>query len=143
MIRKVLVFSFLLVAVFAIGASGQGVKLPSIGEAGSLVLPADKAGFEKDFLAALNPGSDLGIPGDKQTKLLSGNKSYVSDVMGLLGGKDSNDTKLSKITGKNKEWKNMVTGLLGDTSAGKYFSQIDKQLQGFKTKYQVAKLFLK
>lgn len=74
---------------------------------------------------------------------MSGNKSYVSDIMGLLGGKDSNDTKLSKITGKNKEWKNMVAGLLGDTSAGKYFSQIDKQLQGFKTKYQVAKLFLK
>lgn len=142
MIRKLLVFSFFLVAVLAVNVNAQGVKLPSVGDLGSLALPADKAGFEKDFLAALDPGTDLGIPTDKLTKLISGNKSYVSDVMGILGGSDSKDSKLSKLTGKNKAWKTAATSLLGDSTAGKYFAKVDKQLQSFKSKYQVAKLFL-
>lgn len=145
MIRKVLVFSILLVAVFAINVKGQAVKLPKASDvtsAANLVLPNDKATFEKDFLKALDPGTDLGISADNLTKLLGNNKSYVSDVMGILGGSDSNDSKLSKLTGKNKGWKTAVNGLLGDSTAGKYFTKVDKQLQSFKSKYQVAKLFL-
>jgi hypothetical protein len=145
MIRKVLVSIFLLVVVFAINVKGQAVKLPKTSDltnAANLVLPADKATFEKDFLKALDPGTDLGISADNLTKLLGNNKSYVSDVMGILGGSDSNDSKLSKLTGKNKGWKTAVNGLLGDSTAGKYFTKVDKQLQSFKTKYQVAKLFL-
>ena len=142
MIKKMFVLSFLLVAVFAANVNGQGVKLPSVGDLGSLALPADKAAFEKDFLAALDPGTDLGIPTDKLTKQIGGNKSYVSDVMGILGGSESKDSKLSKLTGKNKAWKTAATTLLGDSTAGKYFTKVDKQLQALKTKYQVAKLFL-
>jgi hypothetical protein len=145
MIRKVLVFSILLVAVFTINVKGQAVKLPKASDltsSANLVLPTDKATFEKDFLKALDPGTDLGISADNLTKLLGNNKSYVSDVMGILGGSDSNDSKLSKLTGKNKGWKTAATGLLGDSTAGKYFTKVDKQLQSFKTKYQVAKLFL-
>jgi hypothetical protein len=145
MIRKVLVSIFLLVVVFAINVKGQAVKLPKTSDltnAANLVLPTDKATFEKDFLKALDPGTDLGISADNLTKLLGNNKSYVSDVMGILGGSDSNDSKLSKLTGKNKGWKTAVNGLLGDSTAGKYFTKVDKQLQSFKTKYQVAKLFL-
>lgn len=141
--RRIFVIGFLLVAfMFSVNVNAQGVKLPSVGDVGSLALPADKAAFEKDFLAALDPGTDLGIPADKLTKLLGGNKSYVSDVMGILGGSDSKDSKLSKLTGKNKAWKTAATSLLGDSMAGKYFTKIDKQLQALKTKYQVAKLFL-
>ncbi len=142
MIKKMFVLSFLLVTVFAANVNGQGVKLPSVGDVSSLALPADKAAFEKDFLAALDPGTDLGIPTDKLTKLIGGNKSYVSDVMGILGGSDSKDSKLTKLTGKNKAWKTAATSLLGDSMAGKYFTKVDKQLQSLKSKYQVAKLFL-
>ena len=78
MIKKMFVLSFLFVAVFTANLNAQGVKLPSVGDLGSLTLPADKAAFEKDFLAALDPGTDLGIPTDKLTKLIGGNKSYVS-----------------------------------------------------------------
>lgn len=126
----------------AVNLNAQGLKIPGAGDLNKLTLPTDKAQFEKDFLSALDPGSDSGIPADKLTKLLDGNKSYVGDIMGILGGKDANDTKLSKLTGKNKAWKSAVTGLLGDSAAGKYFTKIDKQLQGFKNKYQVAKMFL-
>lgn len=142
MIRKMFFLTIVLVAVFSIGVNAQTIKVPGTSDLTKLGLPADKAQFEKDFLAALDPGKDSGIPTDKLTKLLGGNKSYVGDMMGILGGKDNKDTMLSKLTGKNKEWKNMVTGLLGDSGAGKYFTKIDKQLQGFKSKYQIAKMFM-
>lgn len=142
MIRKMFVLTLILVAVFSTGVNAQTIKIPAVPGAGTLALPSDKATFEKDFLKALDPGTDLGISSDNLTKLLGSNKSYVSDVMGILGRGDSNDSKLSKLTGKNKAWKTAATGLLGDSTAGKYFTKIDKQLQSFKTKYQVAKLFL-
>lgn len=135
---------FALLMIFTVAAlQAQGIKVPSTGDLSGLKMPADKAQFEKDFLTAIDPGADSGIPADKLTKLLGGNKDYVGGIMSILGGKDSNDTKLSKLTGKNKEWKTAVTSLLGDSGAGKYFTKIDKQLQGFKSKYQVAKLFMK
>jgi hypothetical protein len=135
---------FALLMIFgAVTLNAQSIKIPATTDLSSLSLPADKAQFEKDFLSALDPGTDSGIPADKLTKLLGGNKDYVGGIMGILGGKDANDTKLSKLTGKNKEWKNAITSLLGDSGAGKYFTKIDKQLQSFKSKYQVAKLFMK
>lgn len=142
MIRKMFVISLVLVAILSAGVNAQTVKIPGASDLTKLGLPADKEGFEKDFLAALDPGKDSGIPTDKLTKLLGGNKSYVGDMMGILGGKDNKDTLLSKLTGRNKEWKNMINGLLGDSGAGKYFTKIDKQLQGFKSKYQIAKMFM-
>jgi hypothetical protein len=141
--KKGIVFLIvLLIAFSAANVTGQTIKVPGAADLSKVALPADKAQFEKDFLAALDPGKDSGIPTDKLTKLLGGNKSFVSDVMGILGGKDASDTKISKLTGKNKEWKSMVNGLLGDSGAGKYLTKIDKQLQSLKSKYQVAKLFL-
>ena len=132
----------LLIAVSATKVIGQTVKIPAAPGISNLALPSDKAAFEKDFLVALDPGKDLGISADNLTKLLGNNKSYVSDVMGILGGSDSNNDKLSKLTGKNKAWKSFATNLLGDSASGKFFEKVDKQLQSFKTKYQVAKLFL-
>jgi hypothetical protein len=140
--RRTITLLTLLMIFGALTLNAQGIKIPTAADLNKLTLPADKAQFEKDFLSALDPGTDSGIPADKLTKLLGGNKDYVSGIMGILGSKDANDTKLSKLTGKNKEWKTAVTSLLGDSGAGKYFTKIDKQLQGFKSKYQVAKLFL-
>jgi hypothetical protein len=142
---KNLFLIFLMAGILSLTGAGQTIKVPKASDvtnAANLVLPTDKAAFEKDFLKALDPGTDLGISADNITKLLGNNKSYVSEVMGILGGSDSNDSKLSKLTGKNKAWKSFATGLLGDSTAGKYFSKVDKQLQSFKSKYQVAKLFL-
>jgi hypothetical protein len=142
MIRKVLVFSFLLVAVFAANVNGQGIKLPSVGGAETLVLPADKAGFEKDFLAALDPGKDLGISAENLGKLATKNKSFVSDVMGIMGAKGSDTDKLSKIGLKNTDLTKFVNGLLGASTAGKYLEKVKKQMGPFKTKYNLAKLLL-
>jgi len=140
-----LLLIFLMAGILSLTGAAQTIKVPKASDvtnAANLVLPTDKAAFEKDFLKALDPGTDLGISADNLTKLLGSNKSYVSDVMGILGGSDSNDSKLSKLTGKNKAWKSFATGLLGDSTAGKYFTKVNKQLQSFKSKYQVAKMFL-
>jgi hypothetical protein len=142
MIRKVLIFSFLLVAVFAANVNGQGIKLPSVGGAETLVLPADKAGFEKDFLAALDPGKDLGISTENLGKLATKNKSFVSDVMGIMGAKGTDTDKLSKIGLKNSDLTKFVNELLGASSAGKYLEKVKKQMGPFKTKYNLAKLLL-
>ena len=142
MIRKVLIFSFLLVAVFAANVNGQGIKLPSVGGAETLVLPADKAGFEKDFLAALDPGKDLGISAENLGKLATKNKSFVSDVMGIMGAKGSDVDKLSKIGLKNTDLTKFVNELLGASTAGKYLEKVKKQMGPFKTKYNLAKLLL-
>jgi len=140
-----LLLIFLMAGILSLTGAAQTIKVPKASDvtnAANLVLPTDKAAFETDFLTALDPVTDLGISADNLTKLLGSNKSYVSDVMGILGGSDSNDSKLSKLTGKNKAWKSFATGLLGDSTAGKYFTKVNKQLQSFKSKYQVAKMFL-
>jgi hypothetical protein len=142
MIRKVLIFSFLLVAVLAANVNGQGIKLPSVGGGETLVLPADKAGFEKDFLAALDPGKDLGISAENLGKLATKNKSFVSDVMGIMGAKGSDTDKLSKIGLKNTDLTKFVNQLLGASTAGKYLEKVKKQMGPFKTKYNLAKLLL-
>lgn len=140
MIRRVLVFSLILVAVCAANVNGQSIKLPSVGGAETLVLPADKAGFEKDFLAALNPGKDLGISAENLGKLATKNKSFVSDVMGIMGAKGSDTDKLSKIGLKNTDLTKFVNGLLGASTAGKYLEKVKKQMAPFKTKYNLSKL---
>ncbi len=142
--KSIFILSFLTFLFASLNSASQ-IKVPKSSDltgATGLVLPSDKATFEKDFLTALDPGTDLGISGDNLTKLLGSNKSYVTEIIGILGGSDSNDSKLSKLTGKNKAWKTAATSLLGDSTAGKYFTKVDKQLQSFKSKYQVAKMFL-
>jgi hypothetical protein len=142
MIRKMFVLSIVLVVVFAANVIGQTVKIPSVPGAGTLVLPADKAGFEKDFLAALDPGKDLGISDENLGKLATKNKSFVSDIMGIMGGKGSDTDKLSKIGLKNTDLTSFVNGLLGASTAGKYLEKVKKQMEPFKKKYNLAKLFL-
>jgi len=142
MIRKMFVLSLVLVAVFATNVIGQTVKMPAVPGGNTLVLPADKAGFEKDFLAALDPGKDLGISTENLGKLATKNKSFVSDIMGIMGGKGSDTDKLSKIGLKNTDLTSFVNGLLGASTAGKYLEKVKKQMGPFKTKYNLAKMFL-
>jgi len=142
MMKKMYVLSFLLIAFAAANLQAQNLKMPKLPDAGSLVLPADKAGFEKDFLAALDPGTDLGISADNLGKLSNKNKSFVSDVMGILGGTGSDNDKLAKIGVKNSDLTKFATGLLGGSTAGKYLDKVKKQMGPFKTKYNLAKLML-
>jgi hypothetical protein len=141
--KKTIVLINLLALLFiAANVQAQTLKVPKIGDTASLTLPTDKAGFAKDFLSSLDAGKDLGIPADKLLSLTGKNKSYVDDIVGILGGSGSNESKLSALTGKKTAWKSAVTSLLGESTAGKYFSKVDKQLGSLKLKYQVAKLFL-
>jgi hypothetical protein len=142
MTRKMFFMIFMLIGIVSANVNGQSLKVPKVPDANTLVLPADKAGFEKDFLAALDPGTDLGISADNLAKLATKNKSFVSDVMGIMGGKGNDADKLSKIGLKNTDLTKFVTSLLGDSTAGKYLEKVQKQLGPFKTKYKLAKMFM-
>lgn len=143
MVKKMFFLSLLLVAVLSQNVNGQSLKIPSASDiTGSLNLPEDKEGFEKDFLKALDPGKDLGLSADILGKLATGNKSLVSDVMGIMGGKGSDKDKLAKIGLKNTDWTKLVTGILGNDKAGKYLDLVKKQMGPFKSKYNLAKLFM-
>jgi hypothetical protein len=142
MIRKMFFLSVLMFGILAVNVNGQNLKIPSVSGANTLVLPDDKAGFEKDFLKALDPGKDLGISADNLGKLATGNKSLVSDIMGIMGDKGTDNDKLAKIGLKNTDWTKMVTGLLGNDKAVKYLDLVKKQMGSFKTKYNLAKMFM-
>lgn len=143
MMKKMFLFGLLAVGLLLQNANGQSLKIPSVSDVkGSLNLPEDKAGFEKDFLAALDPGKDLEISAENLGKLATKNKSFVSDVMGIMGSKATDNDKLAKIGLKNSELTKFVSGLLGESTAGKYFEKIKKQMGPFKTKYNLAKLLL-
>jgi len=84
---------FVLLMIFgAVTLNAQSIKIPSTTDLSSLSLPTDKDQFEKHFLSALDPGTDSGNPADKLTKLVGGNKDWVGGIIGILGGKDDNDT---------------------------------------------------
>gem|GEM_PF-6309358 len=143
MIKKTVYYTLILMGVMILNVNAQSLKVPSASDVtGTLNLPDDKEGFKKDFLAALDPGSDLGISKDNLAKIATKNKSFVSDVMGIMGSQLSDADKLTKIGAKNSDLNKFITSLLGDSAAGKYFEKINKQLKPFKTKYKLAKMFL-
>ena len=140
--RKILFLSLLFVGILISNTNAQSLKMPSVSDvAGTLILPENED-FQKDCLVALDPGTDLGISADNLAKIATKNKSFVSDVMGIMGSKLSDTDKLSKIGAKNSDLTKFITSLLGDSTAGKYFEKINKQLKPFKTKYNLAKMFM-
>jgi hypothetical protein len=142
MIRKALFLTFVLMGILIVQVDAQTLKVPTVKDvAGTLDLPEDKEGFKKDFLAALDPGKDLGISAENLAKIGTKNKSFVSDVMGIMGSSITDSEKLKKIGGKNSELTTFLTSLLGDSVAGKYLEKIKKQMGPFKTKYNLAKMF--
>ncbi len=139
---RILILSVLLIGLVTINVSAQ-VKLPgSVNDITKLGLPEDKEQFSKDFLDALTPDSDLGLGADVMEKLNGKNKSFVDDVVGILGGGGSNDDMLEKIGLKKKEKDDFIQQLLGDSGAGKYYSSIKKKVESFQTKYKIAKMFM-
>ncbi|HPE77104.1 MAG TPA: hypothetical protein PLC80_13510 [Draconibacterium sp.] len=140
--EKMFFIIVLMVGLAAVNVNAQSLKIPKVDGANTLVLPADKAGFEKDFLSALDPGTDLGISADKLGKLATKNKSFVGDVMTIMGGKGTDNEKLAKIGLKNTDLTKFATELLGSGTAGKYFEKVQKQLGPLRTKYNLAKLLM-
>lgn len=132
----------LMIGFITVNVYAQSLKIPKVTDASTLVLPSDKAGFEKDFLAALDPGNDLGISAENLGKLATKNKSFVGDVMNIMGGKGSDNEKLAKIGLKNADVTKYITDLLGEGTAGKYFEKIQKQMGPLRTKYKLAKLLM-
>ena len=132
----------LMVGFLAVNVHAQSLKIPKVDGANTLVLPADKAGFEKDFLAALDPGTDLGISADNLGKLATKNKSFVGDVMNIMGAKGTDNEKLAKIGLKNTDLTKYATELLGSGTAGKYLEKVQNQLGPLRTKYKLAKLLM-
>jgi hypothetical protein len=141
--KKLFFLSILMMGVLSVHVHAQSLKMPSVSDVtGSLDLPEDKAGFEKDFLKALDPGKDLGLSTDMLGKLATGNKGLVSDVMGIMGGKGSDNDKLTKILARNTDWTKLVTNLLGNDKAKKYLDLVKNQMGPFKKKYNLAKMFM-
>lgn len=140
--RTIVFIGFMIFGLLSATVEAQ-VKLPgSVNDVTKLGLPEDKEQFSKDFLDALTPGSDLGLGADVMEKLNGKNKSFVDDVVGILGGGGSNDDMLEKIGLKKKEKDDFIKQLLGDSGAGKYYSSIKKKVESFQTKYKIAKMFM-
>lgn len=143
MTGKIAFLSLLLIGLFSLNSNAQLKKsLGVLGDVTKLGLPEDKEQFSKDFLDALTPDTDMGLGADVLEKLNGKNKSFVDDVVGILGGGGSNDDMLEKIGLKKKEKDDFIQKFLGDGNAGKYYSSIKKKVDSFKTKYKVAKMFM-
>ena len=140
---RIVFLSLLIITLFTLNANAQLNKsLGNVSDLTKLGLPEDKEQFSKDFLDALTPDTDLGFGSDVMEKLNGKNKSFVDDVVGILGGSGSNDNMLEKIGLKKKEKDDFIQKLLGEGNAGKYYSSIKKKVESFKTKYKVAKMFM-
>ena len=139
---RIVLLGIVLISLLAFNGNAQ-IKLPgSTNDLTKLGLPKDKEQFSKDFLDSLTPDTDLGFGADVMEKLNGKNKSFVDDVVGILGGGGSNDDMLQKIGLKKKEKDDFIQKLLGEGNAGKYYSSIKKKVESFKTKYKIAKMFM-
>jgi len=140
---RIIFLIMLFIGIFSLNSNAQLKKsIGGLDDVTKLGLPDDKEQFSKDFLDALTPDNDLGLSADVLDKLNGKNKSFVDDVVGILGGGGSSDDMLEKIGLKKKEKDDFIQKLLGEGYAGKYYSSIKKKVESFKTKYKVAKMFM-
>jgi len=139
--RKTIILSILLAGFFAINVNAQ-INVPNVSAVSKKDIKMPDKDFTKDILSALNQGDKLGLSPDKLLKLNNGNKSYVNDVMGLMGGLGSESDKLEKLGIKKKERENFIEKLLGKSKAGKYYELVKKKVEPLLTKYKFAKLFM-
>lgn len=118
--------SFVFVMLLTLGLQAQNIKLPS-------------PDFSKDMLSALNPGSDLGLSSDVKSKVDNENKSFVNDVVDIMGSSDDDETKKLKINNRKKEHDGILGSAFGSDNALKsYKKDLEKQLKPFKRKYKMA-----
>lgn len=126
--RLVTHLSFVLIAILSLNIQAQNIKLPS-------------PDFSKDMMSAIKPSPDLGLSPDVKSKLDNENKSFVNDVVGIMGSSDDDDTKKLKINNRKKEHDGVLGKTFGNDSAlGSYKKGIEKQIKPFKRKYKMASL---
>ncbi|QDO92895.1 hypothetical protein FNB79_02520 [Formosa sediminum] len=78
---------------------------------------------------------------DITSKVESENKSFVSDVVDIMGSSDDDDTKKSKILNRKKTHDGMVSKAFGDDNVfSSYKKKVDAKIQPFKWKYKMASL---
>ncbi|MHA7128347.1 hypothetical protein [Algoriphagus namhaensis] len=124
--------TFLLILFSAgIGMAQAQIKIPN---------PAD---FKKDMLGAMIPGDDINLSSDQKDVLKKQNESFVSNVLQIANGDQSEDKKIQAIkdlAGKNSS---ALDKIFGDPSLAKqYKKKVKKKIQPFKRKYKLATLIL-
>ncbi|PNW29996.1 hypothetical protein [Formosa algae] len=119
---------FIVFAFVSVDIEAQSIKLPS-------------PEFSTDLLSALKPGSDFGLASDVSSKVEAENKSFVSDVVGIMGSSDDDDAKKSKIASRKKEREGVLGKAFGnDTALSSYKKQVNSKIKPFKRKYKMASL---
>lgn len=123
--------AFLFLLFFAFAAQAQIPKVPNVGS----------DALSSQVLSILdNSSSDLNLTGDQTSKLKANNKSFVNDLMKVVGGSGSDDSKKSSILGlKNKRLK-FLTDLMGNELAQKYLGKVVSGINPLKSKLGLAAL---
>ena len=143
--KRKLFFLSLLLGIFSSISIQAQIKMPEVSNVSDVAneqLKVPDGDFSKDLLNALNQGDKLGLSADKLLKLNNGNKSFVNNLTGILGGSGSDSDKLEQIGIKNKEREDFIEKLLGESKAKDYYKLAKEQIDKLKTKYQLAKIFL-
>ena len=127
--RFISAFLFLLFVAFAAQA-----QVPSIPKAGINPL-------NSQVVSVLDSNaSGLGLTGDQTSKLKANNKSFVSDLMNIAGGSDSEESKKSSILALKDNRVKFLTNLMGNDIAQKYLGKVLKGINPLKSKLGLAAL---
>jgi len=120
-----IVFAFISLTIQA-----QDIKLPS-------------PGFSKDLVSALKPSKGLGLSSGVSTAVEKENKSFASDVVGIMSGSGDDASKKLQINDRKKEREGVLGKAFGsDNALQSYKKDISKQIAPFKRKYKLASLVL-
>lgn len=123
--------AFLFLLVFSFAAQAQIPSVPKVG-----VDP-----LSNQVLSILDSNSSgLDLTGDQTTKLKANNKSFVNDLMGIVGGSGSDDSKKSSILNLKNNRMTFLTGLMGNEIAQKYLGKVLKGINPLKSKLGLAAL---
>jgi len=131
MYRTKFISAFLFLLFFAFAAQAQ---IPSIPKVGTDALSSQVLGILD------SSSSGLGLSGDKSTKLKADNKSFVNDLMKIVGGSGSDDSKKSSILGLKDKRLKFLTDLMGNEVAQKYMGKVLSGINPLKSKLGLAAL---
>ncbi|CDF77999.1 chypothetical protein [Formosa agariphila KMM 3901] len=119
---------FIVFAFVSLTIQAQDIKLPS-------------PDFSTDLVSALKPGKDLGLSSGVSSAVEKENKSFASDIVGIMGGSDDDATKKLKINDRKKQRDGVLGKAFGsDTALQSYRKDVKKQIAPFKRKYKMATL---
>ena len=119
---------FIVFAFMSLTIQAQDIKLPS-------------PDFSTDLVSALKPDKGLGLSSGVSSAVEKENKSFASDVVGIMSSSDDDASKKLKISDRKKEREGVLGKAFGsDTALESYKKDISKQIKPFKRKYKMATL---